>query len=40
MPVVNDKLMQPFETPECFYEWLRLNHNTEHVEVLIEQGFM
>ena len=29
MPVVNDKLMQPFETPECFYEWLRLNHNTE-----------
>jgi uncharacterized protein YdeI (YjbR/CyaY-like superfamily) len=29
MPVVDDKLMQPFETPECFYEWLRLNHNTE-----------
>ena len=29
MPVVDDKLMQPFETPECFYEWLRLNHNRE-----------
>ena len=29
MLVVDDKLMQPFETPECFYEWLRLNHNTE-----------
>lgn len=29
MPVVDDKLIQPFETPECFYEWLRLNHNTE-----------
>jgi len=29
MPVVDDKLMQPFETAECFYEWLRLNHNTE-----------
>jgi uncharacterized protein YdeI (YjbR/CyaY-like superfamily) len=29
MPVVDDKLMQPFETPECFYEWLRLNHNAE-----------
>ena len=29
MPIVDDKLMQPFETPECFYEWLRHNHNTE-----------
>ncbi len=29
MPEVDNKLMQPFETPECFYEWLRLNHNTE-----------
>ena len=29
MPVADDKLIQPFETPECFYEWLRLNHKTE-----------
>ena len=29
MAVVDDKLMQPFETSEYLYEWLRLNHNTE-----------
>jgi len=29
MPIVDDKLIQPFETSASFYEWLRLNHNTE-----------
>jgi uncharacterized protein YdeI (YjbR/CyaY-like superfamily) len=29
MPIVDDKLIQPFETSESFYEWLRLNHQTE-----------
>ena len=29
MAIVDDTLIQAFETSECFYEWLRLNHNTE-----------
>jgi uncharacterized protein YdeI (YjbR/CyaY-like superfamily) len=29
MAIVDDKLIQPFETSESFYEWLRLNHKTE-----------
>lgn len=29
MPIVDDKLILPFETSESFYEWLRLNHKTE-----------
>ena len=29
MPVIDENLMQSFETPEGFYEWLRINHNTE-----------
>tara|TARA_B100001063_G_C16697128_1_gene520457 strand:+ start:562 stop:1152 length:591 start_codon:yes stop_codon:yes gene_type:complete len=29
MPIVDEKLMQPFETTESFYEWLSINHNTE-----------
>lgn len=29
MPIVDDTLIRPFETADSFYEWLRLNHNTE-----------
>ncbi|MEH6449431.1 MAG: YdeI/OmpD-associated family protein [Oleispira sp.] len=29
MAIVDDKLIQAFETSESFYEWLRLNHKTE-----------
>lgn len=29
MPVVDNNLMQSFETSECFYEWLKHNVETE-----------
>lgn len=29
MPIVDEKLIKPFETSEDFYEWLRFNHKTE-----------